>query len=71
MDKGRQIDKTQNTNARFYDNFGKNGKTSTKIMHPPGGIDHISLSWEIKGSEQNYQYGRKRFEQYDNNNFRK
>ena len=71
MDKGRQIDKTQNTNARFYDNFGKNGKTSTKITHPPGGVDHISLSWDIKSSEQNYQYGRKRFEQYDNNNFRK
>ncbi len=66
MDKGRQIDRNQNINAQYYDKFRSNGKTSTKIMHPPGGESHINLSWEINEQEPNYKYGRKRFEQ---NNF--
>ena len=69
MDKGRQIDKIQNVNARLFDTFDKNGKTSTKIMHPPGGEDHISLSWEIEDPEPKYTYGRKRFEQNNNYNY--
>ena len=75
MDKGRQIDNIQNTNARFFDNYGKSGKTSTKISHPPGGVDHISLSWETNNNpEPKYTYGKKRFEQsnyYNYNNFGK
>ncbi len=67
MDKGRQIDKTQNLNALYLDKFRINGKTSTKITHPPGGETHINLSWEINQSEPNYKYGRKRFEQNNNN----
>ena len=67
MDKGRQIDKTQNLNALHLDKFRINGKTSTKITHPPGGETHINLSWEINQSEPNYKYGRKRFEQNNNN----
>ena len=67
MDKGRQIDKTQNLNALYLDKFRINGKTSTKITHPPGGETHINLSWEINESEPNYKYGRKRFEQNNNN----
>ena len=70
MDKGRQIDNIQNTNACFYDKFAKNGKTSTRITHPPGGEDHISLSWQTNEPEPAYKYGRKRFDQgkinYDN-----
>ena len=45
MDKGRQIDNIQNSNAVFLDRFGKSGKTSTKIINPPGGKDHFSLGW--------------------------
>ena len=25
--------------------FGKSGKTSTKVINPPGGKDHFSLGW--------------------------
>ena len=32
MDRGRQIDNIQNTNARYIDQFGKSGRTSTKII---------------------------------------
>ena len=74
MDRGRQIDNIQNTNARYFDNFGKNGKTSTKITHPPGGEDHISLSLKTNYPEPKYTYGKKRFEQsnyYNYDNFRK
>ena len=46
MDRGRQIDNIQNSNAVFIDRFGKSGKTSTKVMAPPGGQDHFSLGWE-------------------------
>ena len=45
MDRGRQIDNIQNSNAVFLDRFGKSGKTSTKIINPPGGKDHFSLGW--------------------------
>ena len=46
MDRGRQIDNIQNSNAVYLDRFGKSGKTSTKIINPPGGKDHFSLGWE-------------------------
>ena len=74
MDRGRQIDNIQNTNARFFDNYGKSGKTSTKITHPPGGEDHISLSWGTNEPEPKNTYGKKRFEQSNNysyDNFKK
>ena len=46
MDRGRQIDNVQNSNAVYLDRFGKSGKTSTKIINPPGGKDHFSLGWD-------------------------
>ena len=45
MDRGRQIDNAQNSNAVYLDKFGKSGKTSTKVINPPGGKDHFSLGW--------------------------
>ena len=63
MDRGRQIDNIQNVNARFIDQFGKSGKTSTRIIHPPGGEDHFSLGWGFEEPSPNYSYGRKRFDQ--------
>ena len=45
MDRGRQIDNAQNSNAVYLDRFGKSGKTSTKVINPPGGKDHFSLGW--------------------------
>lgn len=36
MEKSRQMDKAQNQNARFIDNFGANNKTSVKTTNPPG-----------------------------------
>ena len=45
MDRGRQIDNVQNSNAVYLDRFGKSGKTSTKVINPPGGKDHFSLGW--------------------------
>ena len=38
MDKGRIIDKTQNQNARFIDNFGSSHKTSVRTTNPPGNL---------------------------------
>lgn len=35
MDRGRVIDNIQNVNARYIDQFGA-GKTSVKIVNPPG-----------------------------------
>ena len=46
MDRGRQIDNIQNSNAVFLDRYGKSGKTSTKVSNPPGGKDHFSLGWD-------------------------
>ena len=46
MDIGRQIDNIQNSNAVYIDRYGKSGKTSTKIINPPGGKDNFSLGWE-------------------------
>ena len=46
MDRGRQIDNIQNSNAVYLDRYGKSGKTSTKVINPPGGKDHFSLGWE-------------------------
>ena len=43
---GRQIDNIQNSNAVYIDRFGKSGKTSTKIINPPGGKDNFSLAWD-------------------------
>ncbi len=52
MDRGRVIDKTQNENARFIDNFGSSNKTSVKTTNPPGkiisnkgGKSSFSLGW--------------------------
>ena len=45
MDKGRIMDNAQNNNARYVDNFGGSGKTSTKVMAPPGGKSSFSLGW--------------------------
>ena len=53
MDRGRQIDNIQNSNAVFLDKFGKSGKTSTKVINPPGGSSHFSLGWD--DSPQNNQ----------------
>ncbi len=36
MDRGREIDKTQNVNARYIDGFNNNQKTSVKTTNPPG-----------------------------------
>ena len=56
MDRGRQIDNIQNSNAVYIDRYGKSGKTSTKIINPPGGKDNFSLGWEEpKQSIQNNQ----------------
>ena len=44
MDRGRIIDKTQNENARFIDNFGASNKTSVKTTNPPGNMS-IKLRW--------------------------
>ena len=63
MDRGRQIDNIQNTNARFLDQFGKCGKTSTRVIHPPGGEDHFSLGWGYEEPLPKYTYGRKIFDQ--------
>ena len=63
MDRGRQIDNIQNANARFIDQFGKCGKTSTRVIHPPGGEDHFSLGWGYEEPKPKYTYGRKRFDQ--------
>ena len=46
MDRGRQIDNIQNSNAVYIDRFGKSGKTSTKIINPPGGKGNFSLAWD-------------------------
>ena len=45
MDRGRMIDHIQNVNAMQIDSFRKTGKTSTRIIHPPGGEDHWNLAW--------------------------
>ena len=63
MDRGRQIDNIQNCNAVFIDRFGKSGKTSTRVINPPGGKDHFSLGWDEPPKEPQrqppqQQYGR-------------
>ena len=63
MDKGRQIDNIQNVNARFIDQFGKCGKTSTRITQPPGGEDHFTLGWGYEEPKPKYTFGQKRFDQ--------
>lgn len=45
MDRGRQIDNIQNTNARFIDNYGASNKTSVKTSNPPGGKSSFSFGW--------------------------
>lgn len=68
MDRGRYMDMIQNQNAVYLDNFRAQGKTSVKIVNPPGGKSHFSLGWN---DENDYQtetrrYGRKRFDQNQN-----
>ena len=36
MDRGREIDKTQNLNARYIDGFQNSQKTSVNVSNPPG-----------------------------------
>ena len=55
MDRGRQIDNVQNSNAVFLDRFGKSGKTSTKVINPPGGKDNFSLGWDQPEPNQQSQ----------------
>ena len=38
MDRGREIDKAQNLNARYIDSFNCSSKTSVKTTNPPGKI---------------------------------
>jgi len=45
MDRGRQIDNTQNVNARWIDQYNQTNKTSVKIANPPGGKSSFSLGW--------------------------
>lgn len=45
MDRGRQIDNSQNVNARWIDQFNQQGKTSVKTSNPPGGKSSFSLGW--------------------------
>ena len=69
MDRGRQIDNVQNCNAVFIDRFGRSGKTSTRIMNPPGGKDHFSLGWDEpqqKPSQQKSQYAQQSYGQPQN-----
>ena len=64
MDRGRQIDNIQNVNAVHIDQFGRSGKTSTRVTHPPGGEDHFSLGWGYDPEPQpRNNYGKKRFDQ--------
>lgn len=74
-DPGHNIDSSQNQNAVFIDQFGKSGKTSTRINAPPGGQDHFSLGWgnpepEVKKPIVGRRLGPFRNEQpkVDNNN---
>jgi hypothetical protein len=69
MDKGRQIDKAQNQNAVYIDQYGKGGHTSTKVIHAPGGEDHWSFGWGNDNNNQNQQpkAGRKRFNDINSN----
>ena len=65
MDRGRQLDNIQNSNAVFLDRFGKSGKTSTKVINPPGGKDHFSLGWDEpqpNNQEQKSQANKPRIE---------
>jgi hypothetical protein len=63
MDRGRQIDNIQNVNAVNIDKFGNTGKTSTRVINPPGGKDHFSLGWgDNNKEEEKPKYGRKRFD---------
>ena len=51
MDRGRMIDHIQNVNAMQIDSFRKTGKTSTRVIHPPGGEDHWNLGWGFEEPE--------------------
>ena len=51
MDRGRMIDHIQNVNAMNIDSFRKTGKTSTRVIHPPGGEDHWNLAWGFEEPE--------------------
>jgi len=66
MDKGRQIDKIQNVNARWVDQFNHTNKTSVRTTNPPGGKSTFSLGWsepEILSQKQQNN----RFENIENN----
>jgi hypothetical protein len=71
MDRGRYMDMVQNQNAVYLDNFRSQGKTSVKIVNPPGGKSNFSLGWgydENANQPEPQKYGRKRFDQNNNNN---
>ena len=63
MDRGRIIDNIQNTNAVNIDKYGNTGKTSTRVINPPGGKGHFSLGWgnDAEPETQKPKFGRKRF----------
>jgi hypothetical protein len=59
MDRGRIMDKVQNENARFIDNFGASQKTSVRTTNPPGidilkigGKSSFSLGWSAPEETQ-------------------
>ena len=68
MDRGRQIDNIQNTNAVFIDNFGQHGKTSVKTSNPPGGKSNFSLGWCDQQDQPKPTQGKKRFAQQNSDN---
>ena len=51
MDRERMIDHIQNMNSMQIDSFGKTGKTSTRVIHPPGSEDHCNLSGGLEEPE--------------------
>lgn len=67
MDRGRQIDNIQNTNAVFIDHYGNRGKTSVKTSNPPGGQSHFSLGWSQPEPQQEKQTQNSKEHNYGHN----
>ena len=71
MDRGREIDNAQNTNAVYIDKYGNGGKTSVKTSNPPGGKSHFSFGWSGQEEQEPVQKrGKKRFDQNNDNMIR-
>ena len=45
------IDHIQNMNTMQIDSFGKTGKISTHVIHPPGSEAHWNLAWGFEEPE--------------------